>query len=148
MKQGGHNNLQMLVTSREDYIATAEAGKSFPWRIVMVVDNDIDLAVNDMVWKLATPDDGSDYSWVRPGKVAWDWWNDWNLYGVDFKTGVNNDTYKYYIDFAAARRVYIEVYFLFRIFTLKENKLSHIQSASKESYWTLPFPKTPYGKKY
>ena len=105
VKQGGHNNLQMLVQSREDYIATAEAGKSFPWRIVMVVDNDIDLAVNDMVWKLATPDDGSDYSWVRPGKVAWDWWNDWNLYGVDFKTGVNNDTYKYYIDFAAAQGI-------------------------------------------
>lgn len=38
---------------------------------------------------------------MKPGKVAWDWWNDWNLYGVDFKTGVNNDTYKYYIDFAA-----------------------------------------------
>lgn len=33
--------------------------------------------------------------------MAWDWWNDWNLYGVDFRAGINNPTYKYYIDFAA-----------------------------------------------
>ncbi len=69
----------------------------------MVTEQDADLAVNDMVWKLATPQDASvDYSWVRPGKVAWDWWNDWNIYDVDFRAGINNDTYKYYIDFAAA----------------------------------------------
>ena len=67
----------------------------------MVSSNDADLAVNDMVWKLGKPADPSqDFSWVRPGKVAWDWWNAWNLYGVDFRAGINNDTYKYYIDFA------------------------------------------------
>ncbi len=103
IKQGGHNMLQGEVQSRENFIAKASGQTAFPWRIIMVTEQDADLAVNDMVWKLATPQDASvDYSWVRPGKVAWDWWNDWNIYDVDFRAGINNDTYKYYIDFAAS----------------------------------------------
>ena len=102
MKQGGHNELQMLVTQTEGYLAKYDAACSFPWRIVTVSENDAQMADNDMVWKLATPADAAaDWSWVKPGKVAWDWWNDWNLYGVDFRAGINNDTYKYYIDFAS-----------------------------------------------
>ena len=101
VEQGGHNMLQGVVKEREEYLATCSAGESFPWRIIMVSTNDADLAVNDLVWKLGTPSDPTfDYSWVKPGKVAWDWWNAWNLYGVDFRAGINNDTYKYYIDFA------------------------------------------------
>lgn len=102
VEQGGHNMLQGVVKEREDYIADCQAGESFPWRIIMVSANDADLAVNDLVWKLGTPaDPAMDFSWVKPGKVAWDWWNDWNIYGVDFRAGINNDTYKYYIDFAS-----------------------------------------------
>ncbi|MCC8146200.1 MAG: glycoside hydrolase family 97 protein [Bacteroidales bacterium] len=100
LEQGGHNNLQMLVKSREDYIAKFNGATNFPWRIVIVSEKDSDLADSDMVYKLATPAQG-DFSWVKPGKVAWEWWNDWNLYNVDFKAGINNDTYKYYIDFAS-----------------------------------------------
>lgn len=100
LEQGGHNNLQLLVKSREDYIAKLDGATSFPWRVMIVSEKDIELADNDMVYKLATPSQG-DYSWVKPGKVAWEWWNDWNLYNVDFKTGINNETYKYYIDFAS-----------------------------------------------
>lgn len=101
VKQGGHHNLQMLVKSRKDYIAKFDGAVSFPWRIVAVSENDIQMADNDLVWKLATPAEDRDWSWVKPGKVAWDWWNAWNLYGVDFRAGINNDTYKYYIDFAS-----------------------------------------------
>ncbi|MDH6310445.1 alpha-glucosidase [Dysgonomonas sp. PFB1-18] len=100
IQQGGHNMLQGLVKSRESYIAKFDGATSFPWRIVVVSANDAELADSDMVYKLATPAQG-DYSWVKPGKVAWEWWNTWNLYGVDFETGVNNATYKYYIDFAS-----------------------------------------------
>lgn len=100
VEQGGHNNLQMLVKSRENYLAKFEGATNFPWRVVIVSGKDSELADSDMIYKLATPSQG-DYSWVKPGKVAWDWWNDWNLYNVDFKTGVNNETYKYYIDFAS-----------------------------------------------
>ena len=100
--QGGHNMLQGVVRSRKPYIAECAPGEVFPWRVIAVSEEDRELADNDMVYKLATPADGNmDFSWVKPGKVAWEWWNDWNLYGVDFKTGINNETYMHYIDFAA-----------------------------------------------
>jgi alpha-glucosidase len=94
------NAAHVAVTAREKYIAKYGGATSFPWRAVIISENDTQLADNDMVYRLATPAKG-DFSWVKPGKVAWDWWNDWNLYGVDFKTGVNNETYKFYIDFAS-----------------------------------------------
>ena len=102
IEQGGHNMLQGVVQTRKDYIAKAGAGEKFPWRVIAVAKEDRELANNDLVYLLATPSaPGADWSWIKPGKVAWDWWNDWNLYGVDFKAGVNTQTYKYYIDFAA-----------------------------------------------
>ena len=100
MIRGGHNNLQKLVTSRENYIAKCEANAEFPWRILSVSENDAQMADNDMVYRLSKAPEG-DFSWVKPGKVAWEWWNSWNVQGVDFEAGVNNATYKYYIDFAA-----------------------------------------------
>lgn len=104
--QGGHNKLQGMVKERENFIAKASGDEVFPWRVIMVSTSDSQLAVNDMVWKLSPKQDaGTDYGWVKPGKVAWDWWNDWNLYGVDFKAGINNETYKYYIDFASAHGI-------------------------------------------
>ena len=102
--QGGHNMLQGIVTSREPYIYKCDKGEELPWRVVVITDDDFSLADNDLVWRLAKPAEG-DFSWVKPGKVAWDWWNDWNIKGVDFASGINNDTYKYYIDFAAAHRI-------------------------------------------
>lgn len=102
IRQGGHNSLQGLVSSREDYIASYDGAVSFPWRIVNVSSSDKDMLDNDLVWLLGTPaDPQADWSWVKPGKVAWEWWNNWHVTGVDFKAGVNNDTYKYYIDFAS-----------------------------------------------
>lgn len=104
--QGGHNMLQGLVMSTEGYIAKCNPGEKFPWRIVSVATSDKEMLDNDLVWLLGTPSDpAADWSWVKPGKVAWDWWNNWNLRGVDFKAGVNNDTYKYYIDFASANGI-------------------------------------------
>ena len=71
----------------------------------MISRQDKDLAENNLSYLLAAPSRVNDISWIKPGKVAWDWWNDWNLGGVPFKTGVNNDTYKYYIDFAAEKGI-------------------------------------------
>ena len=100
--QGGHNMLQGIVHSRESFVAVScRPGAVFPWRVIQIARNDGELANSDLVYKLATDPAGQDWSWVKPGKVAWDWWNDWNLYGVDFEAGINNDTYKYYIDFAS-----------------------------------------------
>ncbi|MBQ8812394.1 MAG: glycoside hydrolase family 97 protein [Bacteroidales bacterium] len=106
VKQGGHNNLQMEVQTRKSYIAECEGETAFPWRIVAVSENDVQMADNDMVYRLAAPADPSaDWSWVKPGKVAWDWWNAWNIYGVGFRSGINNETYRYYIDFASAHGI-------------------------------------------
>jgi alpha-glucosidase len=101
--QRGKNNLwQNVVQSREPYIARCEGRTQFPWRVIIVSGKDEELADSDMIYKLASPNpDGADFSWIKPGKVAWDWWNDWNLYHVDFKAGIDNRTYRHYIDFAS-----------------------------------------------
>lgn len=104
-EQGGHNKLQMLVKEREAYIAKVDTPRSFPWRMAIVTTADKDLAASNLSYLLAAPSRLSDISWIKPGKVAWDWWNDWNLDGVDFVTGVNNATYKAYIDFAASKGI-------------------------------------------
>lgn len=100
-QQGGHNNLQSYVMKRADYMAKTKGARTYPWRTVIVSENDKDLLNNDMVYKLASPSRIKDVSWIEPGKVAWDWWNDWNISGVDFRAGINTATYKYYADFAA-----------------------------------------------
>lgn len=105
VEQGGHNSLQGIVKSRKDYIAQCVPREKFPWRILAIGDA-LSMADSDLVWLLGDdPDKNSDWNWVKPGKVAWEWWNNWNVKGVDFKAGVNNDTYKYYIDFAAEKGI-------------------------------------------
>lgn len=105
IEQGGHNQLQLLVKERENYIAKAKGTRKFPWRVMVISTEDKELADSDMVYKLAEPSRIKEVSWIKPGKVAWDWWNDWNISGVDFKAGINNPTYKYYIDFAEANNI-------------------------------------------
>ncbi len=100
---GGHNMLQMIVTERENWLASCDgSARTFPWRSVSISTQDRQMADNDMVYRLARPCPADeDYSWVKPGKVAWEWWNNWNVRGVDFVAGINTETYKYYIDFAS-----------------------------------------------
>lgn len=93
-----------FVDEREDWIASYQSGTTFPWRIFAIADEDKQLLTNTLVYQLATPAEG-DWSWVRPGKVQWDWWHDLNLTGVDFKAGLNTETYRYYIDFAASKGI-------------------------------------------
>jgi alpha-glucosidase len=97
--------VQALVTKRADYVAKTQGTRSFPWRVVIISTSDKDLLNNDMVYRLASPSRVEDVSWIKPGKVAWDWWNDWNISHVDFRVGVNTSTYKYYTDFAAANHI-------------------------------------------
>lgn len=100
-EQGGYNMLQYLVKEREDYIAKVEGTRNFPWRCMIISEEDKELTNNDMVYRLAEPSRIDDNSWIVPGKVAWEWWNAWNIKDVDFESGINNETYKHYIDFAA-----------------------------------------------
>lgn len=91
----------VFVRSRKDYIAKTEGSRTFPWRYVAIAENDGDLITNQLSWLLADTCVIEDPTWIKPGKIAWDWWNANNIYGVDFRAGINTETYKYYIDFAA-----------------------------------------------
>lgn len=102
---GGFNYLNKLISQRADYLVTTKGTRTFPWRIVVISENDAALANNDMVQRLSEPSKIKDVSWIKPGKVAWDWWNDWNIYNVNFQAGINTETYKYYIDFASKNKV-------------------------------------------
>ncbi|SEN23810.1 alpha-glucosidase [Mucilaginibacter gossypiicola] len=102
---GGYANMNYVVNGRADYIAKTKGTRSFPWRVAIISTEDKQLANSDIVQKLSEPSRIKDMSWIKPGKVAWDWWNDWNITHVDFKAGINNPTYKYYIDFASANKV-------------------------------------------
>ena len=99
--QGGYHKLQLIAKGREPYLTKSYKGQAFPWRIFCVATEDAQLLDNDMVYRLAAPNRIGDTSWIKPGKVAWEWWNNWGVYNVDFKTGINTETYKYYIDFAS-----------------------------------------------
>jgi len=101
LKEKLERDRDFRVVEAADYIAVTSGTRTFPWRLFGIVDRDADLLTNQLVWLLAKPSQLQDTSWIKPGKVAWDWWNFNNIYDVDFKAGVNTQTYKYYIDFAA-----------------------------------------------
>ena len=98
---GGYNNFNLVVKRTEDYIARTSGNRAFPWRIVAFADKDKDILNNQLVYLLAPETRLADTQWIKPGKVAWDWWNGLNISGVDFRSGFNTATYKYFIDFAA-----------------------------------------------
>ena len=93
--------MQEYVTSSEDFIAKTSGARNYPWRVLAISTDDTQMPLNNMVYALASPSRIKDTSWIRGGKVAWEWWNDWGLSGVDFKAGINMETYEHYIDFAS-----------------------------------------------
>ncbi len=101
LEENQKNDRDVVPVKHANYIAALQGPKIFPWRVIIVSDNDRQLVESEMIYKLAPENAVDDAGWIKPGKVAWDWWNALNVYGVDFNSGVNNDTYKYYIDFAS-----------------------------------------------
>ncbi|GAA0552478.1 glycoside hydrolase family 97 protein [Chitinophaga japonensis] len=89
------------ILENADYIAKTSGDRNFPWRALIISPDDKGLLETDLVYKLARPNKVEHTGWIQPGKVAWDWWNANNIYGVDFRAGINTATYKYYVDFAA-----------------------------------------------
>ncbi|MCB0655045.1 MAG: glycoside hydrolase family 97 protein [Saprospiraceae bacterium] len=94
----------VMVTQTANYLVKTNGRRTFPWRTIIMEDHAAGLLTNTLIYQLNRPAEG-DFSWVKPGKVQWDWWNDMNVYGVDFASGVNTDTYKYYIDFASENNI-------------------------------------------
>ena len=97
--EDGDRSLKIL--KEADYIAKTAGKRSFPWRFMVITKEGKQLLENEMVYNLSTPCVLEDYSWIKPGQVSWEWWHDARLYGVDFRSGYNMDSYKYYIDFAS-----------------------------------------------
>ena len=91
---------QMLVTKRAGYIAKTKGTRSFPWRVVIIAEEDRQLPSNDLVYRLGSPSRIGDPSWITPGKGTDEWIINVNLFNVPFKSGINTASYKYYIDFA------------------------------------------------
>lgn len=94
-------NFEKVPYERANYLAVTNGTRTFPWRLMVLAEQDKDLLYNNLTYLLAQENKIGDASWVKPGKVSWDWWNANNLTGVDFVTGYNTNTYKYFIDFAA-----------------------------------------------
>jgi len=101
LKEQLERDRDFKVVESADYIAVTRGTRTFPWRVIGIAERDADLITNQLVWLLEKPSQVKDISWIKPGKVAWDWWNANNVDGVDFKAGINTETYKYYIDFAS-----------------------------------------------
>jgi alpha-glucosidase len=95
----------VMVAKAADFIARTVGTREFPWRVFAIAEKEGDLIENDIIYRLGSPLKLKETAWIKPGKVAWDWWNANNLYGVDFKSGINTETYKYYIDFASRHGV-------------------------------------------
>ena len=88
----------IIVDGSEDWLVETEGRRLFPWRVFILADSPSGFAAADIVNALARPQANYDFSWVRPGKVAWDWWNAWDNQGGK---GCTTATYKRFIDFAA-----------------------------------------------
>lgn len=93
---------KIYVDKREDYMCNKAGCRTFPWRVVATYDTEKELLASELIWLLGSKaNPQTNFSWIRPGKVLWDWWNCWNVYNVDFTAGINTDTYCYLIDYAA-----------------------------------------------
>jgi len=94
-----------IITKEADYIASVDGNRDFPWRVFVISKDDRDFVKSNLTYQLSKPQAIANTSWIKPGQVAWDWYNANNIYGVDFKSGINTATYKYFIDFAASKGI-------------------------------------------
>lgn len=100
---GEDGDRSLKIVKEADYIAKTTGKRNFPWRYFVITKDDKQLIENTMTYRLATKSQLQDVSWIKPGQVSWEWWNEASPYGpdVNFVAGFNLDTYKYYIDFAS-----------------------------------------------
>lgn len=94
-----------IIKEEAAYIAQVDGPRAYPWRVFVISKEDKDLVESNLVTQLSPSSKLKHTDWIKPGKVAWDWYNFNNIYGVDFKAGLNMETYKYYIDFAAKNHI-------------------------------------------
>ncbi|RYY30458.1 MAG: glycoside hydrolase family 97 protein [Sphingobacteriaceae bacterium] len=102
---GNDGDRSVKILKEANYIAKTSGKRSFPWRFLLITDSDTQIPENEMVTKLSGPSKIENTTWIKPGQVTWEWWHNAAVYGVDFKSGYNQETYKYYIDFASKQGI-------------------------------------------
>jgi alpha-glucosidase len=105
VEYGPQDDRHLKILKEAPYIAKTTGTRTFPWRFMLITEKDSQIIENEMVYNLSTPNKLSNTIWIRPGQVTWEWWHNAYVYGVDFKSGYNQDTYKYYIDFASTHHI-------------------------------------------
>lgn len=100
---GEDGDRSLKIIREAEYIAHTSGNRTFPWRYFVITKQDEQLVENTMSCRLSRQNELKDISWICPGQVSWEWWNGALPYGpdVNFVSGYNLNTYKYYIDFAA-----------------------------------------------
>ena len=100
---GPDGDRSLKILKEADYIAKTSGIRNFPWRYFVITKNDKQLIENTMTFKLAPKSEIANTSWIKPGQASWEWWNGATPYGpdVNFVSGYNLNTYKYFIDFAS-----------------------------------------------
>ena len=100
-KNEGNAYVRGQVAKHANYIAKSNGEREFPWRVYVISKDDAGLITNTLIYQMAKPSRIKDVSWIKPGVVTFDWWGRRNIFGTDFKAGINTETAKYFIDFAA-----------------------------------------------
>jgi len=76
-----------------------------PWRVILFGATAGDLVVSTVPVNLATPCQLENTDWIKPGKTLWDW----RVHGYTapdgFVYGINTESYKRFIDFAAEKEI-------------------------------------------
>ena len=103
LTNGGRRRRKIAVKAEEDFIAKADAGFALPWRVFALADSPAKLCETEIAYALATPPAAdADFSWVKPGKVEWEWWSAFDNTGG---AGCSTEGYVRFIDFAAKNGV-------------------------------------------
>lgn len=105
MTAGDAARAMTSIATRESYIAKVDSARELPWRVLAVTTKDTQMPTNNLVFALASPNRIGDTSWIKEGQSIWEWWNDWGVSKVDFKAGINMETYRHYIDFASENEI-------------------------------------------
>jgi len=107
-EMGSWGNFVSVVKQRELYLANTQGTRNYPWRVIIVTDDDKTLLNNQLIYKLSKPSALKNTAWIKPGKATWEWWHDAMLPGADIPSGMPNRNtilYKYYVDFAAKNKL-------------------------------------------
>ncbi|WP_372743966.1 glycoside hydrolase family 97 catalytic domain-containing protein [Lutibacter sp.] len=99
-----------------------------PWKVILIGETAGDLVTNTIPVNIATPCKIENTDWIKPGKTLWDW----RVHGYTapdgFTYGIDNESYKRFIDFAAEKEI---EYFLIDDSWYKHASKGHFELSEK-----------------